>query len=117
MFNLLTMIVLLSISSLSKSSQLHLADSHGPISLMGDHMHKKGEMMLSYRFGHMQMNNVINGTKTLNIDEITSSPNGASNDLGTYMNSPISMKMDMHMFGAMYAPLDNLTLMLMTGYS
>ena len=33
------------------------------------------------------------------------------------MNSPISMKMDMHMFGAMYAPLDNLTLMLMTGYS
>lgn len=117
MFNLLTMIVLLSISSLSKSSQLHLADSHGPISLMGDHMHKKGEMMLSYRFGHMQMKNVINGTKTLNIDEITSSPNGASNDLGTYMNSPISMKMDMHMFGAMYAPLDNLTLMLMTGYS
>ncbi len=112
----LTLLVLLSIPYILKSNEMHLADSHGPISVMGDHMHKKGEVMLSYRFGHMRMNNVINGTKTLNITTITSSPNGASNGLGTYMNSPISMKMDMHMFGAMYAPIDDLTLMVMTSY-
>ncbi len=45
-----------------------------------------------------------------------SSPNGASNNLGNYMNAPISMKMNMHMFGGMYAPSDNLTYMIMTSY-
>ncbi len=117
MFFYFVLIVLLSISTISKSSEFHLADSHGPISVMGDHMHKKGEIMLSYRFAKMKMDNVMNGTKKLNINQVTSSPNGASNSLGTYMNSPISMTMDMHMFGAMYAPFNNLTLMIMTGYS
>ena len=45
-----------------------------------------------------------------------SSPNGASNNAGTYMNAPISMRMNMHMFGGMYAPTDYLTLMIMSGY-
>ncbi len=118
MFKSLVLIVVVLFSAVSKlnSDELHIADSHGPISLMGDHMHKKGELMLSYRFGHMQMNNIMNGTKNLSIDEVTSSPNSASNGSGVYMNSPISMKMDMHMFGAMYAPLDQLTLMIMTSY-
>ncbi len=102
--------------SLSDGHGPILSDSHGPISVMGDHMHHKGEIMFSYRFGHMRMDKVMNGTKFLRITEITSAPNGASN-VGTYMNSPISMKMDMHMFGAMYAPTDYLTLMAMTSYS
>ncbi len=116
MFNLIIILIIFFNSNHSKSSELHLADSHGPISLMGDHMHKKGEVMFSYRFGHMLMNNVMNGTKSLGIDEVTSAPNGASNGLGGYMNSPISMKMDMHMFGAMYALKDNITIMIMTSY-
>ena len=61
----------------------------------------------------MQMNNIMNGNKTLRINEVTSRPNAASNGSGVYMNSPISMKMDMHMFGAMYAPLNQLTLILL----
>jgi hypothetical protein len=32
------------------------ASSHAPIGVMGDHMHKKGEYMFSYRFSHGQMN-------------------------------------------------------------
>ena len=32
------------------------------------------------------------------------------------MNAPISMKMDMHMIGAMYAPNDNVTFMAMGGF-
>ena len=58
----------------------------------------------------------MNGTKVLYSDNITSVPNGASNGSGNYMNTSVSMKMDMHMFGAMYAPHDLLTLMLMTSY-
>ena len=45
-----------------------------------------------------------------------SAPNGASNGAGTYMNAPISMNMSMHMFGAMYAPNDFFTLMIMGSY-
>jgi hypothetical protein len=33
------------------------------------------------------------------------------------MNAPEKMSMDMHMFGAMYAPLDLLTVMIMTSYN
>ena len=31
------------------------ADDHAPIGVMGDHMHKKGEWMLSYRYMRMNM--------------------------------------------------------------
>ena len=82
------------------------------ISVMGDHIHKKGEFMFSYRFNHMVMRKMMNGTKKLNLGEITSQPNGSSDGSGTYMNAPISMKMDMHMIGAMYAPNDNVNLWL-----
>ncbi len=100
----------------SKSDSFHTADSHGPISIMSDHMHKKGEIMFSYRLNHMFMNKTINGTKSQGINEVMSAPNFASNNSGRYMNSPISMGMDMHMFGAMFAPSNNVTFMIMTSY-
>ena len=100
--------------NICKADQSMLADSHGPISVMGDHMHKKGEVMFSYRFSNMGMDKVLNGRKKLTINEITTTPNSASNGSGTYMNAPVSMDMKMHMFGIMYAPLDDLTLMIMT---
>ena len=116
MFNFLVLTMLVTISFFINADEIQLADSHGPISIMGDHMHKKGELMFSYRFGQMNMNNVANGTKKINTNSVMSSPNGASNNLGNYMNAPISMKMNMHMFGGMYAPSDNLTFMIMTSY-
>ena len=116
MFNFLVLTILVTISFFINADEIQLADSHGPISIMGDHMHKKGELMFSYRFGKMNMNNVANGTKKIDTNSVMSSPNGASNNLGNYMNAPISMKMNMHMFGGMYAPSDNLTFMIMTSY-
>ena len=116
MFSFIILAISLAVSTVLNSDEIHVADSHGPISIMGDHMHKKGEVMLSYRFGQMKMQNIANGTKKIDINSVMSSPNGASNNSGNYMNSPISMKMNMHMFGAMYAPLDNLTLMIMSSY-
>ncbi len=98
------------------ADKIHFADGHGPISVMGDHMHKKNEIMFSYRLGKMKMGDTFNGTDRISRTSVMSTPNGASNGAGTYMNAPISMNMNMHMLGAMYAPSDNLTLMIMGSY-
>jgi len=34
-------------------------DGHGPISIMGDHTHSKGEWMISYRFMNMTSDGLI----------------------------------------------------------
>jgi hypothetical protein len=84
-------------------------DDHAPISVMGDHTHAKGEWMLSYRYMNMQMDGMRNGT-----DRISSSEALAAD--GGYTVTPEWMTMDMHMLGAMYAPTEKLTLMLMANY-
>ena len=95
------------------------ADSHAPLGVMGDHMHKKGDWMVSYRFMRMDMQGNRDGTDSLSPLEIaTSVPNRFSGMAGqppTLRVVPTEMTMDMHMFGAMYAPTDNLTLMAMSG--
>ena len=45
------------------ADEVHFADSHGPITVMGDHMHKKNEFMFSLRFSKMLMDGMLNGTK------------------------------------------------------
>ena len=80
MFNFLVLTILVTISFFINADEIQLADSHGPISIMGDHMHKKGELMFSYRLGKMNMNNVANGTKKVSTNLVMSSPNGASNN-------------------------------------
>ncbi len=85
-------------------------DGHAPISVMGDHTHGKGEWMFSYRYMYMNMEDLKRG----NNDEESANvllPNG-----GNYMVTPTSMPMNMHMLGAMYAPSDRITLMLMANY-
>jgi len=69
-------------------------DGHAPIGVMADHKHGKGEWMASYRYMFMEMEGI--------------------DTFGPYtMMRPTSMDMEMHMFGAMYAPSDKVTLMLM----
>ena len=103
-------------SSSALSDEIIFADSHGPISVIGDHLHKKNEFMFSYRLSKMKMGGMLQGQNKISIDSVMSAPNGASDSSGRYMNSPTLMNMNMHMFGGMYAPTDNLTFMLMTGY-
>ena len=99
---------------------LHRADSHAPIGVMGDHMHAKGEWMLSYRFMRMEMKNSRDGSSSISPEEIATMV--ANSFFGQPMQPPTlrvvptQMTMDMHMFGAMYAPTDWLTLMLMGSY-
>ena len=79
-------------------------------------MHKKNEFMFSYRFSSMEMSGLRNGISSISTEDTMTSPNGSSLSDGTYMNAPTSMNMSMHMFGMMYAPSDNLTLLIMGNY-
>ncbi len=97
------------------------ADGHAPIGVMGEHMHKKGEWMLSYRFMSMGMEGNRRGTDSISATSIaTTVPNrffGLPGQPPTLRVVPTKMTMDMHMFGAMYAPSDDLTLMAMVNYT
>jgi hypothetical protein len=96
------------------------ADTHGPIGVMGEHVHGKGEWMLSYRFMTMNMQGNLKGSSTIDPDTIvTTEPNrffGMPGMPPTLRIVPLDMTMDMHMLGMMYAPSDRVTLMLMANY-
>ena len=81
-------------------------DSHAPIGVMGDHMHKAGGWMVSYRYMRMRMDGNRNRTHDLSVDEVLALP-------VNYAAVPQNMDMEMHMFGVMYAPTDWLTGMFM----
>jgi len=80
-----------------------------PIGVMGAHMHPKGGFMFSYRYARMRMDGNLDGNDNVGVDEILLPK-------GSYMASPTDMDMQMHMFGAMYAPADWVTLMAMIPY-
>ncbi len=98
----------------------HHAGGRAPFGLMGKHMLKKGEWMLSYRFMQMRMSGNINGSDDISADTIaTTAPNpffGIGTQPPTLRIIPTEMTTNMHMFGAMYAPSDDLNLMAMIGY-
>ncbi len=81
-------------------------DGHAPISVMSDHMHGKGEWMFSYRYMSMNMENLKQGKGDASFDDA----------LTDYMVTPTKMPMNMYMLGAMYAPSDRITLMVMFNY-
>ncbi len=81
-------------------------DGHAPISVMGDHTHGKGEFMFSYRYMRMNMDELNFGSENVSFDDA----------LASYMVTPTTMPMNMHMLGAMYAPSDKITLMVMANY-
>lgn len=84
----------------------HQADDHAPIGVMRDHIHNKGEFMLSYRINYMQMKELKNGD-----DKVTT-----QTALQNYNMVPNEMTMKMHMVGAMYGFNDKLTFASMLGF-
>ncbi len=106
--------------SLSYGSNGLRADSHAPIGVMGDHLHARGEWMVSYRYMRMHMEDNRDGTSRLSPKEIvTQTPNpffGNPMQPATLRVVPTQMTTDMHMIGAMYAPTDRVTLMAMGHY-
>ena len=92
------------------------ASGHAPIGVMGDHMHKKGEYMFSYRFSNMHMQGNRIGNNRVSPAQIAlTSPNPFAPP-GSLRVVPTQMTMQMHMFGGMYAPTDWITLMAMASY-
>jgi hypothetical protein len=89
------------------------ADSHAPISVMGDHTHAEGEMMVSYRFMQMQMEGLQDNKNEFSLNEFLASDNCTGPAGCSYANE---MTMDMHMFGFMYAPSNSTTLVAMLNY-
>ena len=96
------------------------ADDHAPIGVMGDHAHKKGEVMFSLRHMHMDMGGNQIGTDGISPEEIvTTVPNrffGMPGQPPTLRIVPTEMRVDMTMVGAMVAPSDAFTLMVMGSY-
>ena len=113
--NYMALIFLMLFSIVSEASPR--PDSHAPIGVMGDHIHKKGEVMFSYRYMSMSMQGNRSGKLDLTPQEIaTGTPNlfaGQPMMPTTLRVVPTKMTMSMHMLGAMYAPSDHLTLMAM----
>lgn len=83
-----------------------LPDDHAPIGVMGEHTHKSGEWMTSYRYSRMEMDGNRNGTHSVSTASV----------LANYMVAPLDMTMEMHMFGVMFGATDKLTLMGMAPY-
>ena len=88
-------------------------DSHAPIGVMADHMHKKGEYMVSYRYMNMHMDGLLNSSNSVTE---TGALKYSRGDGTTHRIIPESMEMDMHMIGFMYGLNDNITLMGMTNF-
>lgn len=76
------------------------------------HTHPAGMWMVTYKFMHMNMNGLRDGTT--NVDR--SSVGFMRNKPYNYMMIPTSMTMDMHMLMIMYGVTDRLTLMAMANY-
>lgn len=101
-------ILLSSTMSLAQENQWSSArpDGHAPISVMGDHVHHKGEWMFSARSMNMFMDGNISGSSDFSNESIHCK----------FMVAPQKMQMSMTMIGAMYAPTDYLTIMAMSNY-
>jgi len=96
------------------------SDSHAPIGVMADHMHKQREWMLSFRVMSMEMKgNRIGKDRVASDFIVTNVPNrffGMPMQSPTLRIVPVEMTMDMAMLGAMYAPADWITMMVMANY-
>ena len=84
-------------------------DGHAPISVMGDHMHKMGEWMISYRYMTMDMEGLLKESTSV-------APTMMATGFMMPNMLPKTMTMDMHMFGTMHATSDKWTLLGMMNY-
>lgn len=101
---LLPILLLASSYAYAEGESRHRSDAHAPAGVMGDHRHAKGDWMFSYRYMRMEMDGNRDDTDDLTPAEVLAQG---------YMATPLKMTTDMHMFGAMYASNDQVTVMAM----
>lgn len=83
-------------------------DEHAPISVMGDHTHRNGGWMVSYRYMYMDMDGMRRGNDRISSSDVFDE---------AYAVAPESMTMEMHMLGLMYGLSDKLTFTIMGNYT
>ncbi len=103
-------------AALAQEGHIHPKGPAAPISIMGDHTHNKGEWMVSYRVGHMQMQGNRKGTNKISPSQIVSTLSNPNAPPANVRVVPTEMQMTMHMIGGMYGLTDKLTLMAMGSY-
>jgi outer membrane putative beta-barrel porin/alpha-amylase len=87
-----------------------LADQHAPAGVMFDHMHKKGEIMLGFRYaGSFAGGDLLHGENSANDQQVID--NGCTPHFCSM--KPTDMTMNMYMLDIMYAPTNWMTLMVM----
>lgn len=89
------------------------AIDHGPIGVMGDHLHEAGEWMVSARYMRMHMSGNQIGDNEVSDAQVIAQPNVPGRMPQVLSVVPQQMDMHMTMLGAMYAPTNSLTLMAM----
>lgn len=90
--------------------------SHAPISIMGDHRHKAGEWMVSWRTMQMTMTGLKRGSDDIDEQTLVTQVPNVHGMPPMQRVAPMEMTSIMHMLGMMYAPSDNLTLMAMLSW-
>ena len=76
------------------------------------HTHPAGMWMFTYKFMHMNMSGLRDGTSNVSVSDVIPMMGSKYG----YMMAPTKMNMDMHMFMVMYGINDRLTLMAMANY-
>ena len=93
-----------------------VSDDHSSIGVMGDHQHKTGGWMVSYRYMNMEMEGNLNDDKSISPEEIVSTLASPFSGPANVRVVPVKMNTTMHMLGLMYAPSNEITLMAMFNY-
>ncbi|MDB2550328.1 hypothetical protein N9X24_00485 [Rickettsiales bacterium] len=97
---LLLFFIAILIISKSYANSNHRVDGHAPIGVTRDHIHKKGEIMASYRVSYAKMKGLRNGDDNVTTTDV----------LNEYNMAPQQMVMKMHMLGIMYGITDKFTM-------
>ncbi len=84
----------------------HESHAYGPIGVMGEHPHTKGDWMFTYAYKTMAMEGNWSGGSNVSDSQV----------LADFMVSPTDMAMQMHMLGLMYGMSEKFMLMGMLPY-
>lgn len=90
--------------------------SSAPAAVMGDHIHKAGEFMVSYRRMEMFMDGNRQGTDRISLDEIVTSLDNPSGMPPKVRVAPVEMRTSMDMLGVMYGFTDQINGFVMLNY-
>ncbi len=92
------------------AGRIELPGDHAPIGVMQDHLHDKGDWMLSYRFMRHDMGGNRKAVERVDDADVLSV------DGFGFSETPTTLTMETHMFGLMYGVTDSVTVAAMVPF-